>query len=67
MVKFQRFQVFVERVRNSTQDNGLRVFNLLLGEERVALALMAAIRAITRSRPLDACAGRDFEIAEAAL
>ena len=50
-----------------SQNDGLRVFNLLLRKKRVALAFMTAIGAVTRSRPLDACTGGNFEISQAVL
>src|ERR1700732_4708792 len=60
--KLKRLQVAVERVSDLFQNDGLRVFNLLLREERLALAFMTAVGAVTRSRPLDARTGTDFEI-----
>jgi hypothetical protein len=63
--KLKRLQILVEGVSDLSQNDRLRVFNLFLREELVALAFMTSVGAVARTRPLDACTGSDFKISKA--
>ena len=67
VVELHGFQILVERIGKLPERDGLGVFDLLLSEEGIAVAAMAAVRAVARRWPLYAGAGSDLEIAQTFL
>lgn len=67
VVELHGFQVLVERIGKLPERDGLGVLNLLLGKERIAVATVAAVRAVARRWAFYSGARGDLEVAQAFL
>src|SRR5258708_4039463 len=67
MFKLKRLQILMECVGDFSQHHGLGIFNLFLGEKRVAFAFVTTVGAVARRRTCYPSTRRDLEIAKAIL
>lgn len=67
MFELMRLQILVDRVRNFSQRYRFSVLDLLLSEESIALTLVTAVGAVTRTWPLHTRVRSDLEISETFL
>src|ERR1700681_722865 len=67
VLKLKRFEILMDRVGDFSQHHGLGIFNLFLGEKRVAFAFVTTVGAVARHRTCYPSTRRDLEIAKAIL